>query len=64
MHLVGFIIRIYHDSRTSERQICSLQYALLINGLTNPFTDFSNTPSSCQAQVFNSSKSPSTEQRH
>ena len=23
MHLVGFIIRIYHDARTPERRICS-----------------------------------------
>ena len=24
MHLVGFIIRIYHDARSSECQICTL----------------------------------------
>ena len=27
MHLVGFIIRIYHGARSSERQICRLTYS-------------------------------------
>jgi len=26
VHLVGFIIRIYHDARSTERQICTLQF--------------------------------------
>ena len=28
MHLVGFIIRVYHDARPTERQICVIQVSL------------------------------------
>ena len=30
MHLVGFIIKIYHDARSSECQICTLSAGLSI----------------------------------
>ena len=37
MHLVGFIIRIYHDARSPERQklITELPDVLAIDGLKN-----------------------------
>jgi len=30
VHLVGFIIRIYHDERSPERQICIITVRLLL----------------------------------
>jgi len=30
VHLVGFIIRIYHDARSSERQICQNYYCSVL----------------------------------
>ena len=33
MHLVGFIIRIYHDARSSECQISNLMYGALLTKL-------------------------------
>jgi len=29
VHLVGFIIRIYHEARSPERQIRQIRYAIL-----------------------------------
>ena len=39
MHLVGFIIRIYHDARSSERQ---KQFRRLGNDFTSRIFDFSH----------------------
>jgi len=44
MHLVGFMIRIYHDARSPERQTCQKlppinKAALCCLGLTQPGLD-------------------------
>ena len=43
VHLVGFIIRIYHDARSSECQICLLRfsvlYSLILKFTYCPFSD-------------------------
>jgi len=31
VHLVGFIIRIYHDSRSAERQICVSMFCQFVS---------------------------------
>jgi len=31
VHVVGFIVRIYHDARSPERQICELVHLLAFN---------------------------------
>ena len=35
MHLVGFIIRIYHDARLDERHILSINYNLCHKFVSN-----------------------------
>jgi len=42
VHLVGFIIRIYHDARSPERQICILTFMFLGSKLEGKrvFTEF------------------------
>jgi len=35
MHLVGFIIRIYHDARSPERQMCQFYILILLQFSTN-----------------------------
>ena len=36
VHLVGFIIRIYHDARSHERQIDCMTYTIAVFTVKNP----------------------------
>jgi len=37
VYLVGFILRIYHDARSPERQIQAICYIKLLQNLCNTF---------------------------
>jgi len=45
MHLVGFIIRIYHDARSSECQMCHRRLALLFIYDNLPYTPHTSVDS-------------------